>query len=117
MGVETSWNTIKSLCLVFVVRSFFLGHLVHFIRRAFGEEHQKLICDSGFLNAFIRQPVVIKAMWDAMQDRHQHTLSCCIVVTGLKKNANYTNFSAVITEVMQCWDSKIPLHLKLVMYY
>jgi hypothetical protein len=86
---------------------------VHVIRRAFGEEHQKLIRDSGFQNAFICQPIVIKAMWDAMQDRHQHTLSCCIVVTGLKKNAN-TNFSAVITELMQCWDAKIPLHLKLV---
>jgi hypothetical protein len=55
-------------------------------------------------------------MWDAMQDRHQHTLSCCIVVTVLKKNA-HINLRAVITETMQCWDATPQLHLKLVMYH
>jgi hypothetical protein len=58
--------------LSFISLSIFLRHLVHFIRTLteFGEEHQKLLSDSGFPDAFICQPVVIKAMWDATQDRH-----------------------------------------------
>ena len=87
MGVEKSWKLIKAICSPSVSLSTFLGHLVHFIRTAFGEEHCQLLRDAGFPNAFIRKPVVIKVMWDGMQERHPHTLSCCVVVSGLKKGA------------------------------
>ncbi len=66
------------------------------------------------------KPVVIKAMWDGMQERHPHTLSCCVVVSGLKKGAADgvdRAFRDAIMEMMECGDAKTPLHLKLLMYH
>ncbi len=71
MGVEKTWKLIKAICSPSVLLSTFLGHLVHFIRTAFGEEHHQLLRDAGFPNSFIRKPVVIKVMWDGMQERHR----------------------------------------------
>ncbi len=82
MGVEKTWKLIKAICLPSVSLSTFLG-----IRTALGEEHCQLLLEAGFPNAFICKPVVIKVMWDGMQERHQHTLSCCVFVSGLKNGA------------------------------
>jgi hypothetical protein len=57
-----------------------------------------------------------------MQERHPHTLSCCVVVSGLKKGAAdgvdraFRRFRDAIMEMMERGDAKTPLHLKLVMY-
>ena len=117
MGVEVSWRLIKELCSALCSLSTFLGHLVHFIRTALGEEHRKLLSDAGTPNAFIRSPVATKEMWVKMQERHDLTLSCCFIIPASNKIGDESSFSTVMEQVMLCGDDDTPLHLKLVLFH
>ena len=112
MGVEVSWRLIKALCDIGCALGVFLGHLCHFIKTALGDEHRNALIKAGTPNAFIRKPIVIKGMWDAVQEAHAKTHSCCILLECSK--CSEERYFSLVEEMMACGERTTPLHLKMV---
>ena len=112
MGVEVSWRLIKALCDIGCALGVFLGHLCHFIKIALGDEHRNTLIKAGTPNAFIRKPIVIKGMWDAVQEAHAKTHSCCILLECSK--CSKERYFSLVEEMMACGERTTPLHLKMV---
>ena len=113
MGVEVSWRDIKKLCSAGCTLAYFLSMLCKFIRTALGEEHKQALIDMGTPNAFISDPQPTKAMWDAVQDMHAKTLSCCFVLEPSARVDTLGILRDMLDEVMKCGARDTPLHLKI----
>ena len=113
MGVEVTWRDIKKLCSAGCTLAYFLSMLCKFIRTALGEEHKQALIDMGTPNAFISDPQPTKAMWDAVQDMHAKTLSCCFVLEPRNGLDTLELLRDMLAEVMESGAPKAPLHLKI----
>ena len=113
IGVEVKWRDIKKLCSAGCTLSYFMSMLCKFIRTALGEEHKQALIDMGTPNAFISDPQPTKAMWDAVQDMHPKTLSCCFVLEARNGLESQALLRAMLEEVMVSGAPKAPLHLKI----
>jgi hypothetical protein len=74
------------------------------------------LSDAGHPNSFIYIPVSTKEMWDAEQERHPMTLSCCLMVETSKENGVVT-YRDLMEVVMECRQHATLLHLKVVIFY
>ena len=89
--------------------------LCKFILTVLGRKHRQLLVDAGMPNAFINDPQPTKAMWDAVQDMHPKTLSCCFVLETSNRLRNPLVILRDLLEVvMESGAPKAPLHLKIV---
>ena len=113
MGVEVSWRDIKKLCSAGCTLAYFLSMLCKFIRTVLGEEHMQALVDMGTPNAFINDPQPTKDMWDAVQDMHPKTLSCCFVLEPSARVDTLGILRDMLDEVMKCGARDTPLHLKI----
>ena len=113
IGVEVKWRDIKKLCSAGCTLAYFMSMLCKFIRTALGEEHKQALIDMGTPNAFISDPQPTKAMWDAVQDMHPKTLSCCFVLEVRNGLESHNLLRAMLQEVMASGAPKAPLHLKI----
>ena len=113
MGVEVTWRDIKKLCSAGCTLAYFLSMLCKFIRTALGEEHKQALIDMGTPNAFISDPQPTKAMWDAVQDMHPKTLSCCFVLEPSARVDTLGILRDMLDEVTKCGARDTPLHLKI----
>jgi hypothetical protein len=113
MGVEVTWRDIKKLCSAGCTLAYFLSMLCKFIRTALGEEHKQALIDMGTPNAFISDPQPTKAMWDAVQDMHPKTLSCCFVLEPSARVNTLVLLRDMLQEVMESAARDAPLHLKI----
>ena len=114
MGVEVSWRDIKKLCSAGCTLAYFLSVLCKYIRTVLGEEHRQRLVDAGTPNAFINEPQPTKAMWDAVQDMHPKTLSCCFVLETSNRLRNpLVVLRDLLEVVMESGAPKAPLHLKI----
>ena len=113
MGVEVSWRDIKKLCSAGCALAYFLSMLCKFIRTVLGEEHMQALVDMGTPNAFINDPQPTKAMWDAVQEMHPKTLSCCFVLEPSARVDTLGILRDMLDEVTKCGARDTPLHLKI----
>ncbi len=84
-GVEVSWCYIKKLCLFACSLGQPIGALCHFIKTTLREQHTQRLGEAGNSNAFIRNPVATKDMWDGVQYVYPKTLSQCVVLEHYSK--------------------------------
>ena len=101
MGVEVSWRDIKKLCSAGCTLAYFLSMLCKFIRTVLGEEHMQALVDMGTPNSFINDPQPTKDMWDAVQDMHPKTLSCCFVLEPSARVNTLVLLRDMLDEVME----------------
>ena len=52
-------------------------------------------------------------MWDAVQDMHPKTLSCCFVLEPSARVNTLVILRDMLDEVMKCGARDTPLHLKI----
>jgi len=119
MGVEVSWREIKHLCPGSCSLAQFLGALCHYIKTALGEEQTKRLQQaSGNPNAFIREPIPTKAMWDAVQGMHSKTLSACFLIEYSNRPAHIPIIYRDMLEIiMESGTASTPLHLKIAAWH
>jgi hypothetical protein len=96
----------------------FLGALCHYIKTCLGDsdEHMQRLCEVGSCNAFIREPIATKDMWDGVQSAHSKTLSCSFVtvLTNSSKRANVAiELRDMMEEIMECGQRTLALHLRI----
>ena len=87
--------------------------LCKFIRTVLGEEHRQVLIDMGTPNAFINDPQPTKAMYDAVQDMHPKTLSCCFVLEPSTRVNTLVILRDLLEVVMESGARDAPLHLKI----
>jgi hypothetical protein len=120
MGVKVSWRDIKKLCSCLASLGDFIGCLCQFIKAALGEEHMHRLGNSnaGNSNAFIRNPVATKKMWDGVQAAHLKTLSLCVVMSFSSKKPNIPIlYRDMMEEIMECRTQATPLHPKIATWH
>jgi hypothetical protein len=66
MGIEVSWRDIKNLIPPSCSLGQFLGARCRYIKTCLGEEHMQRLSKVGSCNAFIREPISTKEMWDGV---------------------------------------------------
>ena len=113
MGVKVSWCDIKKLCSAGCTLAYFLSMLCKFIRTVLGDEHKQALINMGTPNAVICDPQPTKAMWDAVQDIHPKTLSCCFVLEQSTRVETLVLLRDMLQEVMESGARDAPLHLKI----
>jgi hypothetical protein len=106
MGVEVSWCDIKKLCSCLDSLGQFIGCLCQFIKSVLGEEHMYLLEAASNLNAFIRNPVATKEMWDGVQDVKPKTLRLCVIVEHFLQRS-LTFLSSTVTCWRRSWNAEL----------
>jgi hypothetical protein len=118
MGIEVSWHDIKKLLAPNCSLGQFLGALCHYIKTALGEEHMQRLYEVCSCNAFIREPIATKDMWDGVHSTHSKTLSCSFVLTTSSKCANVAiELRDMMEEIMECGQQTLALHLKITAWH
>jgi hypothetical protein len=116
--IEVSWRDIKKLPPPNCSLGQFLGTLCHYIKTALGEDQLQRLSNVRSWNAFIREPISTKKMWDGVQSAHSKTFSCCFVVTTSSKRSNVPiKFRNMMEEIMECWPRTLALHLKIAAWH
>ena len=77
-----------------------------------GKEHKTNLINCNTPNAFIRTPVISKAIFDLMQDVHPKTLICTLLLTATGREPEKKFFDRM-QEIMALCEDKTPLHLKI----
>jgi hypothetical protein len=116
MGIKVSWRYIKKL----LPPNCSLGQFAfcHYIKTALGEEHMQQLSKVGSGNAFIREPIAPKDMWDGVQSAHSKTLSCSFVLTTSSQRANVPiELRDMMEGIMECGPRTLPLHLKIALWH
>ena len=111
MGVEVDWRDVKKICPPSSNLGTFLGAMFHFIKEI-GKEHKQHLIKMGTPNAFIRTPVISKAIFDLMQDMHPKTLACTMLLNTTGKETDKKFFERV-NQIMALCEDSTPLHLKI----
>ncbi len=76
------------------------------------------LCQVCSGNAFIREPIATKDMWDGVQSAHSKTLSCSFVLTTSSKRANVAiELRNMMDEIMECGHRILALHLKIAAWH
>ena len=111
MGVEVGWREVKRICAPTSNLGTFLGAFFHFVEEL-GKEHKTHLINCNTPNAFIRTPVISKAIFDLMQDVHPKTLICTLLLTATGREPEKKFFDRM-QEIMALCEDKTPLHLKI----
>jgi hypothetical protein len=118
MGIEVSWRDIKKRLPPNCSLGQFLGALCHYIKTALGEERMQRLSEVCSGNAFIREPIATKDMWDGVQSAHSKTLSCSFMLTTSSKRANVPiELRDMMEEIMECGPQTLALHLKIAAWH